>query len=185
MEAIEAEKERLRLLKEEEERKLRENPPELQNILHKLEHKAKKFHHVRKEILKYQEKLDEKGQHAESYYERLQRLKSEDMTKLVELKKTFKEYVDKIKALNLEGDPSKVAIRDIKLMMVEIKFMQEMTCKDELDLKMSEYNENERKKQEELIKAQEEVLQQQRAEAQLKAQEAQKMIEEKLRNSTL
>ena len=63
--------------------------------------------------------------------------------------------------------------------------MQEMTCKDDLDLKMSEYKENERKKQEAVIQAQEEALQQQRLEAQRKAQEAQKIIEEKLRNSTL
>jgi len=185
LEAIEAEKERLRLLQEEEERKLRENPPELQHILHKLEHKSKKFHHVRKEVVKYQQKLDEKGQHAESYYERIQRLKDEDMVKLVELKKSFKEMIEKIQALKLEGEPSKVAIRDIKSMFVEIKFMQEMTCLDDLDMKMSEYHENERKKQEEIIKAQEEALQQQREEAQRKALEAQKLVEEKLKNSTV
>ncbi len=173
------------MLQEEEERKLRENPPELQHILHKLEHKSKKFHHVRKEVVKYQQKLDEKGQHAESYYERIQRLKDEDMVKLVELKKSFKEMIEKIQALKLEGEPSKVAIRDIKSMFVEIKFMQEMTCLDDLNMKMSEYHENERKKQEEIIKAQEEALQQQREEAQRKAQEAQKLIEEKLRNSTV
>ena len=69
-------------------------------------------------------------------------------------------------------------------MFVEIKFMQEMTCLDDLDMKMSEYRENERKKQEEIVKAQEEALQQQREEAQRKALEAQKLIEEKLKNSS-
>lgn len=112
-EVDEEELERQRLLREKEieemNRKLRECPPALQALMKATAKAHKKYVHARKEIIEYQQKLDEKG-HADNYYVRLQRLKGEAIEKLPKMTELVQDIRKKVVALKLEGEPSKLAI---------------------------------------------------------------------------
>jgi hypothetical protein len=113
-----AEEERVRLEAEEEEQKeARERPPELLAIVDNLENLFRKLVKLEKEVIDYQEKLDEPG-HTEQFVERTTRLKQDTVTKLdVQLRKKLVAVIDAIKELNLEGE---YAPRSIKVMLKSV-----------------------------------------------------------------
>jgi hypothetical protein len=100
-----------------EQTEARERPPELLAIVDNLENLFRKLVKLEKEVIDYQEKLDEPG-HTEQFVERTTRLKQDTVTKLdVQLRKKLVAVIDAIKELNLEGE---YAPRSIKVMLKSV-----------------------------------------------------------------
>ena len=111
-EQLRLQEEELRKQREAEEyrRKIIERPPEFDDLCDSLDKYEVKYNKIKKDIITQQHKLEEKG-HSDNYYERLNRLKDEDMQKLEnKIGRNISKIQLKVAELALPGKPSEIIL---------------------------------------------------------------------------
>lgn len=134
-EALYQERMRLEREQEEEERRLRECPPELEDQLYKMERNLHKYQKIFKELKKTQLKLDETG-HSDTYYERERRIKDDVIEKVIKNKEHLEHNLNHIVELNIYGKVSSDAIVELNNHIRYCQFLLEMKNFEEFDQKV-------------------------------------------------
>eukprot|EP01038_Epipyxis_sp_PR26KG_P004239 gene4239-6016_t len=114
----------LERIKAEEQlrRRMRENPDSLINLQNLFNERKKRFDKLRKDILEYQEKINEGAEHTEQFLERIVRLKTERIEKLVKNVSIPVETIRKeAMELNLTGKYIDSLLDDIASTLKETK----------------------------------------------------------------
>jgi hypothetical protein len=134
-EALYQERMRLEREQEEEERRLRECPPELEDQLYNMERNLHKYNKIFKELKKIQLKLDDNG-HSDTYYVRERRIKGDVIEKLKRIKDNLETNLNHIVELNIYGKVSSDANEELTNHIRYCQFLLDMKIFEEFDQKV-------------------------------------------------